>query len=206
MHAKHKSKECPLCDESFANKVDLVNHINFCMDRNGTPSIHVKCHKCNKTFSRDGLRRHNENGGCKQLNKTIVCNKCDAICTSVPDLRKHIREDHGDEKSKEVCHQTSSGPTSSATTGSSKPCRNGRDCVWLARGKCHFRHQGEGSQDTRETQTRQSDKQGRSEQICWYNENCRRNPCPFKHLSLSDFPNLNKNQNPRIQVWNNRNQ
>ena len=226
MNAKHESKECPLCDEMFSNKVELVNHINFCMDRNGTSSVHVKCHKCNKNFNRDGLRRHNENGGCKQLKKTIVCNKCDAICTSVPDLRAHITEDHGYEKSKEVCrhwragkcfrgescvfshvgHQTFSGPTRSAATGTTKPCRNGRDCVWLARGKCHFRHQGEGSQDAGEIQNRQSDKQGRREQICWYDENCKRNPCPFKHQSLSDFPNLNKNQNPRIQVWNNTNQ
>ena len=229
MNAKHQSKECPICDETYANKLELVRHINMCMDRNGAAGSFVKCHKCNKNFNREGLRRHNENGGCKQgpQNPTFVCNKCNAVCINILDLRKHKKEDHDEEeKSKEVCRhwrsgncfrgnsckfshvgfQSTSDLTRSGTTAASKPCRNGNSCIWLARGKCHFRHQEERGQDTRQNQSRQSNNQSRSEQICWYNENCKRNPCPFKHMSSKDFPNLSRNQNQRIPVWNNGNQ
>ena len=226
MNDKHQSKECPLCDESFANKLELVSHINMCMERNAAGSF-VKCNGCKKNFNRESLRKHNKNGGCGQepQNPTLVCNKCNAVCISVTDLRKHIRSDHDEEKSRQVCRhwragnclrgercdfshvgfQTTSDSTTNTTTGASKTCRNGSSCGWLARGKCHFSHQ-----DTRQTnngqfgnQGRQAEAQNRSERICWYNENCNRNPCPFKHLSMTDFPNLPRSQNPRIQVWNN---
>ena len=230
MNDKHQSKECPLCDETHANKLELISHINMCMERNAVGSF-VQCDKCKKNFNREGLRRHNANGGCRHVPKkqTLVCNKCNAVCISISDLRKHTMEDHNEERSREVCRhwkegkcfrgesckfshvgfQTTSGSTRSATTGASNPCRNGSTCVWLARGKCHFDHQREGTQDTRQNQHRWSETQIRSERICWYNESCRRNPCPYKHISHgsnTDFPSLSRNQPQRIQVWNNRSQ
>ena len=96
MKAKYESNECPFWDENFASKVELLNHINFDMDRN------VKCHKCYKYFDIYGLGSCNENGGYTEQKKTLVCNTCDVIWISIPDLRKHIRKDHGEERSKEV--------------------------------------------------------------------------------------------------------
>ena len=89
LNAKHESKKCPLWDDNFASKIELVNHINCCM--------YVKCHKCSKYFDRCGLRSCNENRGYKKQKNTLVCNKCDAIWISIPDIRKHIIEDHGEE-------------------------------------------------------------------------------------------------------------
>ena len=233
INAKHQPKICPLCDEAFKNKLNLISHINMCMDTNGVRGPPVKCVRCKKNFNKDDLKKHNQNGSCTQQNKNIICRNCNAVCISQADLRKHMKDDHDEENSREVCKHWKAGNCfkgdqckfahvghrsgqvlNSTRRDSMAPCRNGRECAWLQRGRCNFGHseqrsQGHSeqrSQGMRQSQEGRSGNQIRSEQMCWLNQNCTRNFCRYKHTTVTDFPNLTMNQNQRPQVWNNSRQ
>ena len=221
INAKHQPKKCPLCEETFTTKQDLVSHLNSCMDTNEIEHQLYECDKCHKKINRGDIRSHKKNGACNSEQRQIVCNKCRAICISKDDLKKHIADDHYKDTSKEVCKHWKAGNcfkgarcnyahvgyqdkevTSRAST---TPCRNGSSCAWLARGKCNFRHQeerhqeaGQRRQEARQSQQSQS---GASNQMCWNRENCRRSFCRFKHLSRQDFPEIRNNQSQSPQVW-----
>ena len=223
INAKHQVHKCPLCEEVFENKLYLVSHLNNCMDRNTNSGQHVKCNQCNKRFSRDELAKHKQSSSCRADSNNIICRKCNAICISNNDLRKHMADDHENEKSREVCKHWKAGScfrgdrcmfshvgyqnkAGSSNRTSRTPCRNGRNCSWQDRGHCKFGHE-ENSQGTRQPQSRQSGKQSGTDKICWDNENCRRNYCSYKHLSMTDFPYMRINQNQRRPtVWGNSNQ
>ena len=191
------------------------------MDGNRNIGQHIKCNKCNKSFNKAELSKHKENSSCSN---NIVCRKCNAICISQADLRKHMADDHEEERSREVCKHWKAGncfrgqrcmfshaghqdKSDSSIRASNTPCRNGRNCAWLDRGHCKFAHEERGHGARQAQSQGQSRSQRRSEQMCWENENCRRNFCPYKHLSGADFPNHRMNQNSRRpQVWGNSNQ
>ena len=167
------------------------------------------------------MRRHKQNGSCTQ-HRNIICRKCKAVCTNQADLRKHIKDDHEDEKSREVCKHWKAGncfkgdqckfahvgyrnvqDISSTRRESIAPCRNGSSCAWLERGRCKFEHSRQSNQGDRQYGIRQNGNQIGSQQMCWQNQNCRRNSCPYKHTTMSDFPSLRTNQRQRNQAWKN---
>ena len=80
-------------------------------------------------------------------------------------------------------------------------CPRGASCIHLARGTCVFG----GSNYHRQTKEQQVQGERQQEQICWFGERCRRNPCPFSHQSLEDFPNLTRPVRPQILRTNQNN-
>ena len=211
MNAKHQPKKCPLCNETFKSKLDLVSHINNCVDTPRYTGQQNNCNHCNKSFSRVELNRHIQNDSCRSGTRNITCKQCNAICISQDDLRKHIADDHENTRSREVCRHWKAGncfrgdrcmfahvgyqdKSGASNSVSSTPCRNGRNCSWLERGHCKFGHRGSG-EGARQSQSRQSSSQRRSEKMCWDNENCRKNFCSYKHVTRTDFPNIGMNQN-----------
>ena len=173
-------------------------------------------------FSKEDLKKHKQNNSCTKRDRNIICRNCNAVCISQADLKKHMKDDHEEENSRVVCKHWKAGKcfkgdqckfahvgyragqeSNSTRKESITPCRNGRSCSWLARGRCTFGHNEERSQGGRQPQSRREGNHIRSEQMCWHNENCRRNHCPYKHTSTTDFPNLRISQGQRPQVWNN---
>ena len=82
INAKHQPKTCPLCDESFETKLDLINHINNSMDADIPTVQHFKCNHCNKSFNRTKFNKHKQNSSCRPNIRNITCKKCNAICIS----------------------------------------------------------------------------------------------------------------------------
>ena len=79
MKAKHEVRKCPLCDQQFENKLDLVSHLNNCMDTSSNSGQHLKCDQCNKSFTRAELNKHKQNSSCQKDCRNIICRKCKAI-------------------------------------------------------------------------------------------------------------------------------
>ena len=216
-HTQHFEKECPFCSQSYTNMQNLVNHIDKCMD---SSRIIKQCPSCTKSFAEEAMKMHMEKGKCKPKAKTIVCSVCGLICTSENNLKRHISDEHRDdgERLREVCQhyrrghcfkgdgckfahvgfQNNSTDKKERIT-TVRSCRNGEDCNWLARGKCHFSHKKQFQLVPHEEAGYRSQK----ELLCWFNERCTRTPCSFKHNSVADFPNLGNVQRP--QVWNQNN-
>ena len=71
-------------------------------------------------------------------------------------------------------------------------CPKGPTCFQLARGNCVYG-------GVYYHNLRGPAQQQQQQQMCWYNERCKRNPCPYNHQSLQDFPNLPRPARP--QIW-----
>ena len=167
INAKHQAKKCPICDECFNTKPELISHLNSCMGTDDNSQQVLDCDWCHKKVNKVDIRNHKKNGSCTPDKRQIVCRQCRAICTSNDDLKKHIADDHEEDISKEVCkhwraghcfkgsqckfkhvgYQEKAGTSRASTT----PCRNGSSCAWLKRGKCKFTHQEERSKGVRKT-------------------------------------------------------
>ena len=153
---------CVTCDRKFVTNHDLDNHMAAKHDKI------VKCPSCKNSFTKDTLKIHTDKGKCRPGGGKLVCTECKAICISDEDLRSHMRQDHDDVRARQVCihyrkgncrrgdicpyahvgHQDSI-PVRSSTTSMSpttKPCRNGENCVWKSRGRCNFYHKEVGVQ------------------------------------------------------------
>ena len=72
-------------------------------------------------------------------------------------------------------------------------CPRGPNCIHLSRGSCTyggvFYH----------VQQKQQSSSGEDSRLCWDDENCKRQVCKFKHLSLQDFPNLPEPTRPQAR-------
>ena len=311
---------CLICDRKFVSEHDLENHMAAKHEKN------VKCPSCKRNFSKDALKRHTDKSKCSPKHVTFVCSDCKMECDDYEDLKQHKIYDHEDNRSSQVCShyrkgncrrancpyahvghqdliQVSSNSTPKST--SVKTCRNGDDCVFKARGKCHFYHGGVGVQtplpvppvarrappaprfipqahraprfvhqapqaprfapqtpraapqaprfapqvhgaaqdpqqrwkdpdplicargpscinlargncsfggvyyhvanQTTTNQTQVQEEPVHHDRLCWFNENCKRIACTFTHLSLLDFPNLERPVRPQILRRNQQN-
>ena len=113
----------------------------------------------------------------------------------------------------------STGPE--APRGRARPCRNGPNCPWQARGQCHFGHDGHqiqgglggqggprrGQEVPRGPRGGQEVPRGGRPRDCRFGETCRdlqAGYCRFTHnlLSMEDFPPVQTNQQ-RIPTWSN---
>ena len=88
IRAKHTEVQCTYCDKMCDNKVKLVEHHKECVHIGEATS---KCEKCDKLFTYQGLKRHEQNCHAK---KYYECPECSQICSSAKALREHIKEDH----------------------------------------------------------------------------------------------------------------
>ena len=160
---KNSGPMCIACDRKFVSDHDLENHMNSKHEKN------VKCPSCKNVFTRDALKKHTDKGKCTPKDVSYVCTVCKMLCIDEEDLKEHKKADHDDNRSKQVCRhykkgncrrgdscpwahvghvtQENSNITHKSTTV--RPCRNGIDCVWKARGRCHFQHEGVGKQTPR---------------------------------------------------------
>ena len=174
MNAKHSLKQCVLCDKVCASETDLVRHHNQCLQKGIST---VACPKCNNTFTSLGLRRHKPQ--CKGQEAQYECSDCDKVGKSKNEIRKHISEDHAEQRvrSREVCYHWRNGhctrgeschfshvghqnsQSTHKNTTKENPCRNGQGCVWKERGLCMFYHNGVGVQKPKEVQSLQGGRQ-----------------------------------------------
>ena len=130
MNAKHSIKQCVLCDKVCASETDLVRHHNQCLQKGIST---VACPKCTNTFTSLGLRRHKPQ--CMGREAQYECSDCDKVGKSKNEIRKHISEDHAEQRvrSREVCYHWRNGH-----------CTRGESC--------HFSHVGhQNSQSTQKT-------------------------------------------------------
>ena len=246
---KHENVECPMCKKSFSSRKQAEDHI--CLEGDIVP---LKCDKsyCNKEFvSSAALNKHIKNSHYGHQRK--VCNKCGEILDSNTTLNKHkescgkgiVDDENKREKSREVCihwkrGKCTRGPQCNfshvgwqnvltskqqSTTKTPEPCRNGTECSFNAKGRCHFGHHKSNSHYSKEQSTRprqarasvqsdrglgQSDRRRRQESDrarCRFGPKCDRViNCPFIH-SMEDFPLYNNKQGFRgtKQNRNNRN-
>ena len=93
MNAKHSLKQCVLCDKVCASETDLVRHHNQCLQKGIST---VACPKCNNTFTSLGLRRHKPQ--CMGREAQYECSDCDKVGKSKNEIRKHISEDHAEQR------------------------------------------------------------------------------------------------------------
>ena len=190
---------------SISSRSDLRKHVNICVE-NGY--IKEKCTKCDKRFTRFGLRRHIQQCHGNKV-EIITCKKCELICKSMANMKKHMKEDHdeeGREVSREVCphyrrgncykgdqctrshvgyqHETTSKLTSQTSTSSWTPaCKHGIECEWMAKGNCMFFHRGVGVQNLgRKAQQSPSQTRERQKRPCRFGSRCDRiESCSWSH-------------------------
>ena len=143
--------DCTLCGDGFIREQELNSHVLECIKHN---TQIVKCPHCKENFTKGALKRHTELGKC--IPQTEQAN-----------VRNHSNVNHTNEvKSKTVCRHWRTGncfrgnkcmfahvgfqqvaPSNNFTTESANTaapkifCRNGSQCIWLARGRCTFFHQ-----------------------------------------------------------------
>ena len=217
MEDKHQETDCPFCGNIFPSKHDIRQHINICIE-NGTNR--EKCSHCHKDFTKFGLRRHIKE--CRSKKESFMCKECEQLCKNAWELKKHIKEDHGQQEvvSKEVCthyrrgycrnggkclyshvgfQQKDSRSTSRPSTDERTPaCRHGDSCSWMANGNCRFFHKGVGVQKPIR-QSHKGSKHNTGSRQCRFGSRCdRKETCPNSHGAMVGFPQ-NQRQNQQIR-------
>ena len=212
---KHFQPECPMCNKEFTTGRQAEEHV--CMD---TEIVPQKCDKsyCNKEFASSAtLKVHMKKA--HYGSQRTVCTKCSEILSN-EQMKRHMDtcgkyaagSEGPQEKSMEVCkhwrrgrcdwgsrcnfshvgRQDTPRPERQPTTSASTVCRNGPSCVFLARGRCMFKHN-----EDREHQARMPSQERRQvapRTQCKWGRDCTKVPnCPHLH-SLQDFPQYDRNQ------------
>ena len=157
--AKHTEKSCVYCETVFSSESFLIKHHKVCINNVGlAKSI---CSNCNKNFTDNGLKRHQQN--CHGASKKFDCPECGMILESSKDVKTHrdVEHEYVPVKSRVVCRhwrrgnclkgdrcgfshvgkQSSNEKESTSRTTTKVPeCSNGPSCDWLARGCCSYFH------------------------------------------------------------------
>ena len=98
VHLNERPFECPDCDKSFRNKVQLIEHSNIVHKSEQKHS----CSECCVSFSTlSQLSKHQK---AKHFKKTFQCQHCDSTFTSNSNLKDHISNIHKNRKTRIVCH------------------------------------------------------------------------------------------------------
>ena len=168
---KNRESRCKECAAEFVSKADLNKHIQECLD--------YSCFQCGYRFhthnelKQHKARKHEEypNEGFKQqisVCRYFIQNRCTK--------GQQCRFDH---------------PTSRNTQPNPLICKRGQGCAFLARGDCHFFHQGYGVQSSRSSvvikqmrpqyESNQSRQQQTSQVPCHFQERCWNDSCRFFH-------------------------
>ena len=194
IEAKHRVEVCPFCDKTFNSEKHLQGHLNQCLEYGNTT---VNCNKCQNTFTRFGIKRHNET--CTQTKtKVYSCSICGHRGPSINDIKKHQAEHHTSEVvevSKEVCKHWRNGncfkgesclyshagyqknggtkSTSNPTPDNWTPaCHHGDGCSWLSKGNCRYFHKGVGVQKPAAKKSLQGPNQTRGGQSVRMQKKC----------------------------------
>jgi hypothetical protein len=177
---KHTEVDCPFCNKTFPNNNKLKGHVNSCID-NRTAQVH--CNKCSQAFTRFEMKRHKQQ--C-QKKMDFKCEECGLIGSTEIEISSHMRREHEQQKSREICYhyrngfcfrgesckfshvgfqkKTSESTARTSTSSSWTPaCNKGDGCSWLARGACRYFHRGVGVQRPYVSQPRTNQTSARRE-------------------------------------------
>ena len=174
---------------------------------------------CDKSFSKDNINGHIKDNNCK-LNTT--CNKCGLICESNDKLENCMKNEHNNRQVCKYYRRghclkgnnclfehidRQNNFNNSNMKLQNKQCRNGNNCRFYYQGNCNFTHNYSGHQNNQRAyqnnqnyhfnQNRYQNNQNSfniPNRECWYQNNCRRNWCIFKHNSSEYVHHI---QNPQ---------
>ena len=91
IEAKHSEQICNFCEEVFENVAELKTHTHQCVEYNKTT---IKCTKCQKTFTRFGIKAHGNICQGQQTKKVYACSECEHKGKSANDIRNHQAKEH----------------------------------------------------------------------------------------------------------------
>ena len=185
----HRSNKCYHCQEGFKNQTDLNHHIQ----RVHSPETH-SCKKCKKKFkAKNSLKQHlstqhpiNPPVGHQQWAEErnvaqgldYCCNQCAELFETLPELRKHKKDDHEGQSFSGFTTVTRHKRGAHEPSQHRQPvCTRGQQCNFLAWGTCHFFHPGVGVQQLR--------KQAMVRKKCHFQEKCWHEHCSFEHQDFT---------------------
>ena len=178
IEAKHSQQICNFCEEVFNNESELKRHINLCDEYNKTT---IKCNKCQKTFTRFGIKAHGEKCHGLQTSKLYACSECEYKAKSANDIRNHQAQEHtnavyicdecghkGSSANQIRNHQHKEHSTDEVEV-SKEVCKHWRRGNCLKGNQCGFSHVG--YQQTNPSTTSKASTTNRSP-TCRHGENC----------------------------------
>ena len=211
---EHTVKKCPMCKSSFDNDV-FSKHVDKCYN-----SIleKYKCEGCGQKI----LKIHKNQHKTECVSIEGECDVCGLIVKNKDDIEDHKMKEHDEYegvnrtwegKKKIECRffykgRCFRGDRCNFIHTYSKPyhneCRYGQNCRFFIEGRCRFFHSQTYPHRERRNDYRSSEynkkyisenhSQGQENNQCWFDTNCQRRYCRFKH-SRRDFQDRWRSQN-----------
>ena len=194
MEAKHSQQICNFCEEVFINISDLRRHTDQCVEYNKTT---IKCKKCQKTFTRFGIKAHGNMCHGKMTNDIYACSECEFKARSAINVKNHQAKEHTEivyacdecghkEKSaRDISNHQATKHRDAETEVSKEVCKHWRNGNCWKGNKCLYSHVGFQKSNSSKT-TSKTNTSGWSP-ACRHGEGCSwlaKGDCRFFHKGV----------------------
>ena len=219
MEAKHSQKVCDFCEEVVENESELKKHINQCEEYNKTT---VKCNKCQKIFTRFGIKTHGGKCHAQQTKDVYACAECGHKGKSANEIKNHQAKEHTDnvyacdecglrgKSAKEIRNHQAKNHKEEMSQISKEVCKHWRRGNCLKGNRCLYSHVGY-QQSNPSTSTSKTNTSNWSP-ACRHGEDCSwlaKGSCRFFHKGTGvqkpvQFKQQNQSKDSRLCKFNER--
>ena len=194
IEAKHSQKVCQFCEEVFENDSNLKKHMDQCEEYNKTT---VKCNKCQKVFTRFGIKTHRSKCHGQQTKDVYVCSECGHKGKSANEIKNHQAKEHKEDvyacdecghkgkSAKEIRNHQTREHSKEMPQISKEVCKHWRRGNCLKGNQCLFSHVG--YQQSNSSTSTSTTNTSNWTQACRHGDSCSwlmKGDCRFFHKGI----------------------